>query len=346
MKYRLYTTSHKAWDGMFKAIGLATKTIYLEMYILLDDVKATHDFLGLLQEKARAGLEIVIIADAYGSSTLSQKKIEDLRTSGIEFFYFSSLFRRTHRKLLIIDQNIAFLGGVNINEKIRGWHDLQIKISGRVVKSLLRSFAYIYKIVGGKKENILAYSRIPLKQKVKALILDSFSTKSSKRKLNDHYLKVIFEAKESIKIVSPYLLPPRRLLAALHSAISRGVKVKIIIPQDTDIKILNKVNYLNAYRLSAFGVKIYLSKEMNHAKVLLIDDNKGLIGSQNLDILSFNFNIEAGVFFEQKQLVLDLKKVIDKWIQEADLFNKEMSKPSFTEKALIYILKIFYPIFF
>ena len=83
MKYRLYTTSHKAWDGMFKAIGLATKTIYLEMYILLDDVKATHDFLGLLQEKARAGLEIVIIADAYGSSTLSQKKIEDIQVGDL-----------------------------------------------------------------------------------------------------------------------------------------------------------------------------------------------------------------------------------------------------------------------
>ncbi len=345
MKYRLYTTSQKAWDGMFKAIEAATRTIYLEMYIFLDDVKITHDFFGLLQEKARAGLEVVIIADAYGSSALSQEKIEDLRASGIEFFYFSSLFRRTHRKLLIVDQNIAFLGGVNINEKIRSWHDLQIKISGRVVKSLLRSFAYIYKIVGGKTEDILAYSRLPLRQKVKALILDSFSAKSSKLRLNDHYLKVIFEAKKSVKIVSPYLLPPRRFLAAVYSALSRDVKVEIIIPQDTDIKILNKVNYLNAYRLSTLGAKIYLSKEMNHAKVLLIDDNKGLIGSQNLDILSFNFNIEAGVFFEQKQLVFDLKKVVDKWVQESSLFTKESLKLRFSEKVLIYIFKFFYPIF-
>lgn len=345
MKYRLYTTSQKAWDGMFKAIMAAENTIYLEMYIFLDDLKATHDFFGLLQDKAQAGLEVIIIADAYGSSALSQEKVAELRVAGIEFFYFSSLFRRTHRKLLIIDQKIAFLGGVNINEKIRGWHDLQIKISGRVVKPLLRSFAYIYKIVGGKKENILAYSRLPLKQKVKAFILDSFSTKKSKFKLNDHYLKVIFEAKTSIKIISPYLLPPRRFLAAIYSALSRGVKVEIIIPQDTDIKILNKVNYLNAHRLSALGVKIYLSQEMNHAKVLLIDDNKGLIGSQNLDILSFNFNIEAGVFFEQKQLVLDLKKIIDKWLQEAEPFTKKLSKPNLMERFLIFIIKIFYPIF-
>ena len=345
MKYRLYTTSQKAWDGMFKAIKEAKKTVYLEMYIFLDDVKETHDFFWLLKKRARAGIEVVIIADAYGSSALSKEKVTELKAAGIEFFYFSKLFKRTHRKLLIIDQKIAFLGGVNINEKIRGWHDLQIKISGRVVKPLLRSFAYVYKIVGGKQKNILAYSRLPLKQKVKALILDSFSSKKSKLKLNDYYLKVIFEAQKSIKIVSPYLLPPRRLLAAIYSVLSRGVKVEIIIPQDTDIKILNKVNYLNAHRLSAFGVKIYLSKEMNHAKVLLIDDNKGLIGSQNLDILSFNFNIEAGVFFEQKQLVLDLKKVVGKWLQESSLFTKKLPKPNFNERALIYILKIFYPIF-
>ena len=120
MKYRLYTTSQKAWDGMFQAMTLAQKSIYLEMYIFLDDTQATHNFLGLLKEKARAGLEVVIIADSYGSASLRGTPVNELKAAGVEFIFFSHWLRRTHRKMLIIDNKIAFIGGVNIKEKIKG----------------------------------------------------------------------------------------------------------------------------------------------------------------------------------------------------------------------------------
>ncbi len=345
MKYRLYTTSQKAWDGMFKAMTKAEKSIYIEMYIFLDDTQATHNFLGLLKEKAKAGLEVVVIADAYGSSSLRGGAVDELKASGVEFIFFSHWFRHTHRKFLIVDNKVAFIGGVNIKEKIRHWHDLQIKVEGKIVLPMLKSFAYAYQIMGGKKESILKYSRLPLVKKIKSWITDSIVGTNRLYNLNNYYKERISAAKTSIKIVTPYLLPPRWLLAILDDACRRGVKVEILIPNDTDIKPLNKINYLNACRMAAYGVEFYLIPMMNHAKIMLIDDEEGLIGSQNMDVLSFNLNMEAGVFFRQKNLVNDLKNIFEHWRNESIYFNATGKKIKLIDKMLIAIFKIFYPIF-
>ncbi len=344
MKYRLYTTTQKAWDGMFKGIASAQKSIYIEMYIFLDDTQTTHNFLGLLKEKARAGVEVVIVADAIGSFYLKGSAVNELREAGIEFIYFSHWLRRTHRKIIIIDNKLAFIGGVNIKEKLRHWRDLQVRIDGKVVIPLLQSFAYVYEDVGGKKESILKYSRLPLIKKIKSWITDTIIGSSRPYSLNNYFKEKISAAKTSVKIVTPYLLPPRRLLAMLDAACLRGINVEILIPNDTDVKILNKVNYLNACRMAAFGVKFYLMPMMNHAKIMLIDDEEGLIGSQNMDVLSFNMNMEAGVFFKQKQAVKDLDKLFEHWKSEAIYFNAAEKKITLIDKILLDIMKLFFPI--
>jgi len=344
MKYRLYTISRKAWDGMLAAMVQAEKSIYIEMYSFLNDTRSTHDFSKLLKEKARAGVEVVIIADAFGSFHLHNSEVEDLRTAGIEFIFFSHWLRRTHRKIVIIDNEVAFLGGVNIKEKNRDWLDLQIRIKGRIVIPLLQSFAYAYSLIGGKKESILKYNRLSLVKKIKSWIIDTFVGNNKTYNLNNYYKERLMGAKSSIKIVTPYLLPPRRLLAALDQACLRGVNVEILIPNDTDVKGLNKINYLNACRMSDFGTKFYLTPRMNHAKIMIVDDEECLIGSQNMDVLSFGLNMEVGVFFRQKKLVSDLNKVFEEWKKESLEFNVGGRKITVFDKILIAIFKIFYPI--
>jgi len=248
MKYKLYTTSQSAWDGMFQSIKLAKKSVYIEMFIFLNDTSTTHNFLKLLEEKAKAGLEVVIIADAYGSWSLRNKEVLEMKAAGIEFIYFSHWIKRTHRKILLVDNKIAFLGGVNISEKIRNWSDLQIRLEGHIVSPILKSFAYNYQRVGGKKESILKYSRQPITKKIKAWIIDNLVNTNKLYYLNNYYRDKISGAKESIQIVTPYLLPPRWLIAVLDDACRRGVRIEIIIPNDTDVKGLNKVNYLNCCR--------------------------------------------------------------------------------------------------
>ncbi|MDP2944282.1 MAG: phospholipase D-like domain-containing protein, partial [bacterium] len=157
--------------------------------------------------------------------------------------------------------------------------------------------------------------------------------------------KKIIGAKKIIQMVTPYLLPPRWMIALLDDACRRGVKVEILIPDDTDVKPLNKVNYLNSCRMSAYGVKFYLLPVMNHAKIMLIDGSEGVIGSQNMDFFSFNWNIEAGIFFRQKQLVAALEKIIEQWKKESVVFEALGRKIKWRDRIMIAVLKIFYPIF-
>lgn len=328
---------------MFKAMSSARESIYMEMYIFLDDTQTTHDFLEILKAKAQAGVEVVIIADAYGSSALKSEAVEELRTAGAEFLYFSHWFRHTHRKILIVDKKIALIGGVNIEEKTRNWRDLQIKLEGKIVKPLLKSFAYAYEMAGGKNEFVLEYSRLPLVQKIESWITDNFSI--GRYHLSEYYKKKIIGAKESIQMTTPNLVPPRWMIALLDDACRRGVRVEILVPADTDVKPLNKVNYLNFYRLAAYGVKFYLLPVMNHAKIMLIDGIEGIIGSQNITFLSFNWNIEAGVFFRQKQVVAALQEIIERWKRESVIFEASEKKIKWSDRILIAILKIFYPIF-
>ncbi|MFA5184431.1 MAG: phosphatidylserine/phosphatidylglycerophosphate/cardiolipin synthase family protein [Patescibacteria group bacterium] len=330
---------------MFAAMAAAQKSIYLEMYTFLDDTQATHDFLKLLRVKAAAGLEVVVIADSFGSSSLRIGAAEALRAAGVEFIFFNHWFHHTHRKILIIDQQVAFIGGVNITESTRHWIDLQIRLQGRIVRPLLKSFAYTYQQVGGEKESILQYSRLPLAQKIKSWIVDNLAGTTPRYFINNYYRQKISEAKNSIVIVTPYLLPPSWLVKALDDACRRGLRVEILIPNDTDIKPVNKVNYLNACRLSALGVRFYLLPTMNHAKIMLIDGEEGVIGSQNMDVLSFNWNIEAGVFFRQKNLVSDLGKIIGQWRKTAVVFETDGRRINWSDRILIAILKLFYPLF-
>lgn len=345
MKYKLYQTSFKAWDGMLKAIDESQKSIYIEMYIFLADTKSTHDFFGKLKAKASAGLEVVIVADYFGSFDLKAIDVGELRSAGVEFIFFSHWLRRNHRKFLIIDEKIAFLGGVNIKEGTRYWNDLNIRIEGGIIKPILKSFSYAYKMAGGKKINILNYQKTSVSQKLKSWILDNWGSTKNLYYLNNYYRQKIIEAKTLIQISTPYLLPPRWLIALFDEAIRRGVRIEMIIPKNTDIKPLNKINYINACRLASLGVKFYFLPAMNHSKILLIDDQEGVIGSQNMDVLSFGFNMEVGVFFRQKDLITDLKKILETWKKGAEIFSETRPLMKISDRFLVFVLKLFYPIF-
>lgn len=345
MKYRFYTTSKKAWDGMLKSISEAKTSIYLEMYILLDDTTETHDFLGLLKDKARSGLEVIIIADAFGSRELKNSSINSLREAGVEFNFFSHLLKRTHRKILIIDNKTAFLGGVNIEEKTRDWRDLQLKLSGKIIKPIIKSFAYCYKMAGGKRVSVLQYNDHSFPKRIQSWLVDTWSNTQHSYFLSNYYRTKIIEAQKSITIVTPYLVPPRWLMALLDGAIRRGVFVEIIMPHNTDYRVLNKINYINTCRLTSLGVKCYFLPVMNHAKLMLVDDEEGVIGSQNFDFLSFGINMEVGIFFRQKNIISSLIHLLNKWKKESILFESKDHKASWWDNFLIFIFKFFYPIF-
>src|SRR3989344_8687832 len=172
MQYRFYTITEKAWQAMLEAIKGAQRSIYLETYIFEDDLTSRR-FLDVLNEKSRQGIVVKIIIDSIGSFWFRSKTKKELEKSGVEVLFFSPLiawrnpyylirkfwFYRTHRKILVVDEEIGFLGGVNIGQKFAQWLDLHIQLTGPVVRHLVKSFRRSYRFCGGKDPKVL-YTKI------------------------------------------------------------------------------------------------------------------------------------------------------------------------------------------
>lgn len=343
MNYKLHTTSKKAWDAMLKAIEKAKKSIYIEMYIFAGDTNETHDFIGILKKKASSGLRVIIVADAFGSRSLKDKSAGELEKAGVEVYFFSHWLRHVHRKIMLVDDKVAFIGGVNIGKEYESWNDLELELRGRIVKKILKSFAYTYMMAGGSDPKILAVEKQKMATKLRFWLLEHWPAKNIYT-LKNHYAQKITAAREKIQIVTPYFTPPRWLISLLDDAVRRGVKVEVIIPKKVDWRFVSRLNYRYVYALYKMGVKFYLTDKMNHAKILLIDEKEGLIGSQNVDFLSFFFNAEVGIFFKEKKLVGELSEIVKNWKRRAKPFEAKKYRMHPLDYVIFALTKIFRPI--
>lgn len=338
---KFYTKSTDAWDGMFEGIKSATRSIYIEMYIFSDDTAPTHDFVGLLEQKSRDGVQVILILDAFGSTELSDASIDRLRESGSEIIFFHHWFNRTHRKLVIIDGNIAFLGGTNISGHSSLWNDLQIRVSRQLAHRFVRIFHRSYILSGGRHKLIENISS--RKYKFRAWIIDHLPF-SGRKKLRRYYEKKISKARNSIVFVTPYFVPSFWFINLIKEAIARKVAVTILIPRSTDHYFLDKVNQYWASFFMTLGCYVYVSESMNHAKALLIDNKEGMVGSGNLDSLSFERNSELGIFFTNKVSIQKLNTIFNMWIKDSTPYNKEVHSLRFYEWLLIPIIRFLRPV--
>ncbi len=344
MRYKFYTTSEKAWDAMLEAMSGAHKSIFLEMYIFVDNID-THHFFEILKEKAKNGIKVKLILDSYGSSGIDSATIAEVRNSGVELMFFSYWLRRTHKKILVVDGKIAFLGGVNIHKLFRKWNDLQIYLTGPIVKSVARSFAKTYLMCGGKDQDVLAYDgKKTILRRTKLWFLE-YQHISKKSLFKKHYQDRLLNAKEKIIIVTPYFVPHRWLIGLLHQAILRGVEVEIILPQKTDLWHMDRVNHFYVSRLYSLGIKFYLKKEMIHAKAMIVDGVEGMVGSQNIDPLSFEHNLEAGIFFRDEKMVKDLLRIINDWQKESIIFEPSIYKKTWPDYLIAPVIRVFQAFF-
>lgn len=326
---------------MLAAIAAAKRSIYIEMYIFVDNTE-THHFFDVLKQKARSGVKVKLILDSLGSNDLHEDDVAELRDAGVELLFFSYWLRHTHKKILIVDEEVAFLGGVNINKLFRKWNDLQVKLSGPIVKSVLRSFAKSYRACGGCDIVLRAIGHHKLRflEQAKIWFLEQQQL-TRKNPLAKLYRDKLKSAQGSIVIVTPYFAPRRWLVGILHQAVLRGVRVEILVPQKTDNRFANWVNYLYLSKLAPLGIKFYLHPEMNHAKALLIDGREGMVGSNNIDPLSFDYLLEAGAVFTDPEMVAELSTIVDGWRCVSNLFIPATHSPTWLDCLFMPIVGIF-----
>lgn len=332
--YNIYDNTNQAWKAMYQVISDAKKSIYWEVYILVDD-EVGHEFFEILKKKAHTGVDVKLILDYWGSFALSKKKIQEFIKAGIDIRLFQQkrfawygmrewLMKRTHRKILIVDEQIGFIGGVNIEKQTRDWHDIHIRLVGKVVRSLLRSFARSYIMCGGDKKEVCHL--LKYKYRVDNKDIDFFYDHCGRKysKIRKRYVEALNKARERVILFSPYYFPDIKLLKAMWCARKRGVRVDVLIPFRTDLRLATYAAYAWFSIMNKKGVRIHLlKKKMMHGKGVVVDDDWAMVGSSNLDHTSFFHNQEASVRIKNKRAVKKIKRVLDRWIKHSQIMDSK-----------------------
>lgn len=339
---KLYTSSTTAWSATLAAITRAQKSIYIEMYIFSEDTTATHDFITALVDRARTGVQVVMILDAFGSIGLSSKTVSLLKDAGVEVRFFRHWIHRTHRKTIIVDGTRALVGGVNITAHAKDWNDLQLEVTGPIVRRLLKVFTRTYKLSGGTQRLLVLPKYLTRQHRVRSWILEH-TPLADQLTLRSYYLKKLAEAKHHITFVTPYFIPHRWLLDAMGEAVGRGIGVELLIPETTDSRILDKINRHYAGKAHDRGVSVFITPGTNHAKAALIDAREGLVGSANIDSLSFERNSELGIFFTEPAAIARLGHVLESWKTSATHFTPAKHALPWYYFPLTFLLKVLHP---
>lgn len=343
-----YSLGEDAFEVMLKELKKAEKFIFFEYFIVAEG-KMWNSILEILKEKAKNGVDVRVMYDDLGCvTTLKSSYPKDLEKFGIKCLVFNKLTpisgvimnNRDHRKILVIDGKVAFSGGINIadeyiniNSKYGHWKDNGIKISGDAVwnysvmfltmwnafkkeDSDFTKFKYDFK--NQKKENgfVVPYGETPLDEEVTG---------------EDIYLNIINQAKDYVYIFTPYLIIDTDMINSLTLAAKRGVDVRIVIPGIPDKKIVYTLSESYVEPLVKGGVKIYrYTPGFVHAKVFVSDDNIATVGTINMDYRSLYLHFECGCYFENVDVIKDIKKDLVQTIAK----SKEISKEEAIQKPI------------
>lgn len=325
-RYDVYSTSQDAWYAMYQAILGAMHSIYWEVYIFADDDMGKL-FFSLLEKKAQQGVDVKMLIDGFGSFSVSSKRIQSLRKAGIDIQFFSyrhrglwrRLVSRTHRKVLIIDNDTGFIGGVNVKKNMADWFDLHVKIEGEAVRSLSRAFAKAYIVAGGRKKQVKHILKHPFCVRKEIADVEfvfdkaGVSTSSARRR----YVEALTKARERVILLSPYYFPDKQFIYALWQARKRGIRVDLLIPFRTDIRVATYAAYGWFTLMKKMGVHVHLSSHMMHGKGVIVDNDWAMVGSSNLDHGSFYDNDEANVQLRDKIIVTKIKSIVEIWLEKA-----------------------------
>jgi len=306
--------------AMMSAIRNAKDHIHLETYIF-DQDELGLEFAKLLIEKRHAGVEVNIIYDSVGTIGTPQSFFDNLQAAGIQLLAFNPINparlqgpwspnRRDHRKILIVDGEIAFTGGVNISATYAnsslfrskskdhskvGWRDTHLQITGPAVAALQWVFLDTWLNASDKKLPEKNYFPT-LKNQGNKMVRVLASEPESNPAIYKAYLLAIQEAKDSIHITSAYFVPDAQILKALIAAAKRGVDVKIIMPGVTDSGLVFHAGQSFYNEMLTGGIKVYeLNIAVLHAKTAVIDQVWSTVGSTNIDTRSFLHNKEVNV---------------------------------------------------
>jgi len=321
----LLSNGEEKFPALFAALENATSHIHIEYYIFTaDDVG--NRIADILIKKRSEGVEVRVIVDDVGSNHIKniprrfkEAGIPMLRTLPVAFSSLANSNYRNHRKIVIIDGAIGFVSGINLDQRYWNngkkqlyWRDSAVKIEGPAVNLLQVQFFLSWFFAGGRDdylEDSRYFNLIP-EMKGEAIIAIAASGPSSEVPfILETIVLAISQAEKSVRICTPYFIPPEQLTSALAIASARGVEVELILPAKSDSFIVQHASFSFLKPLLQRGVRVYLyEKGFMHSKTISIDHSLAFIGTVNMDARSFYLNFEITAVIYEKALCNDLEK--------------------------------------
>lgn len=339
---QVYTDGREKFEALFKDIEAATDFIHVQYYIIRRD-QLGKKLLGLLARKAREGVRVRVLYDELGSRGISKRSLKELREAGGQAeAFFPSKFRlvnlrlnyRNHRKLVIIDGKVGYIGGFNVGDEYLGldkkfgyWRDTHLRIQGTAVYSIQTRFILDWN--QASQEHDITYfptlfPEVSQKGSVGVQIVSS-GPDSEYEHIKNGYLKMISSARRSIYIQTPYFIPDSSMLDALRIASLSGVEVHLMIPDKPDHMFVYWATLSHVGELLNTGVKVYLYKNgFIHAKTIVVDDEVASVGTANIDFRSFKLNFEVNAFIYDEKLAHRLSDDFREDMKLSELLTKEI----------------------
>ena len=353
-RVQLFHRGQAAFDAMLDAIASAREHVHLETYILRADATGRR-FLTALEKQANAGVAVRLIFDAVGSYGLDRGALARLRHAGGEIEEFNPPLRwlwrfkprqRDHRKLLLVDGRVAFLGGLNLGDEYADkdrtgptWRDAHLRLEGPALVELEALFLENWFRSGGASfdwRTLIAQrtpedrdrgrsesaGEAPDSERGRPAAQDAAGAEGRasvailadgpmyrRRRMRSFFLDELGRARRHVLLVSPYFAPGSRVLDALEAASERGVRVELLLAGHSDHPVLRRAVREFIPRLLRHGVRVYEdSHRMMHAKLAVFDDTLAVVGTSNLDRQSLDHSCEVNAIFGGTE--------VSKWILE------------------------------
>lgn len=326
---KIYNDPFRFYFSMLRDIERAQKCVFLEVYRFQNDSIGVR-FRDTLQKKALEGVKVKVLVDSWGTRA-GNAFFEPLIKAGGEVLYYKKIklfidfftknHRRNHRKLLLIDHHVSYIGSANISEYSLNWRECVLRVTGAIALELEKVFRHDFR--NHDRYDIKSGSFLEVLKHDDFMIIPDFPS-MRKQKIMNYYLKLIKKSSWEVLIETPYFLPGYQLRKAMMKAVARGVKVTVVMPKHSDVRVIDllRSRYLGPLHESGVNLLFYTSENL-HAKDLLVDEEIFAIGSANFDYRSFRYQHEIIISGTQPKIVEQLKMHIQKTQENTVPFDYE-----------------------
>ncbi len=325
--YKLYDDPLKFYNAILDDINRAKDYVFLETYRFNNDSIGIK-FRDALTRKSKEGVNVMLLMDSWGTSLPSSFFAEMVKNGGqirffkkIKFFwnFFTYNHRRNHRKIIIIDDEVSYIGSANLTDYSLNWRESFLRIESDIALAFKKIFLQHYEIYNNYSfERRITIPRVTHRDVEIVLDVPSMTTQRIRKK----YIELFKDAKTQIIIETPYFLASYYFRKALSDAAKRGVEVIVIMPKHSDVGLVDTLRNHYFGQLYNNGLNFYFYLPHNlHAKLLLIDNNTYSVGSPNFDYRSFRYQHEIVMVGQNQSVVDQISGHIQETLNECEPFN-------------------------